>query len=124
MAIKVGKKYFPYIGESKADGKYTLYTVSNKKYEGEQNGKKVYSNHGWVKVLAKIDHPLPEKSGEYITIKSIEGVDIQEYPEGSGKYKTTIYAEVTVGDGMPPASPHDDDIPNGFHRDDGDEIPF
>ena len=50
---------------------------------------------------------------------------VAEPPAGTVNPVTvSVFPEVTVGDGMPPASPHDDDIPNGFHRDDQDEIPF
>ena len=124
--IKEGRKYWPYKSKVVSDGKVTVFTVGNQHYLGKDGaGKPKYKNAGWIDIVAKINLPLEPKSGIAIKVEKIAGVEIKEYPEKSGKWQTTIYADVSlVGDNIPNYEHLMDDVPSGFTAVNDDEIPF
>lgn len=45
-------------------------------------------------ILAEGAHPCEPKSGAQFKMKEITGVELDEWPQGSGKYKVTIFAQI------------------------------
>ena len=125
--IKKGGRYFPLKGEVKSGGKYTAYTIGDQTYNPNGTTKREqWVRNGWVTILSEINRPLDRGSGVCLYVDEIDGWKQEEYPPGSGKYRSTLYCKVHLGDNPRPNDEHlSRDIPDGFTQVlDRDEIPF